>query len=164
MTSLPWAESYLGQLRALAGARTLLFVGARGVVRDAAGRVLLICRSDNGYWSMPGGAMELGESVADCAVREVWEETGIRANEAHPFAIYSGPRYTYTNMFGDTYQLFITAFELTDWTGELMPDPEEATDAGFFSLDAPPDPLAGSVIETMADLAAFTETGRLIVK
>jgi 8-oxo-dGTP pyrophosphatase MutT (NUDIX family) len=164
MTSLSWAESYLGQLRALAGERTLLFVGARGLVRDRAGRVLLMQRSDNGYWSMPGGAMELGESVADCAIREVWEETGLRAARATPFAIYSGPRYTFTNVYGDRYQLFVVAFELTEWTGDIMPDAQEATDAGFFALDALPEPLGGSVHETVADLATFTATGQLVVK
>lgn len=164
MTSLSWTESYLGQLRALAGDRTLLFVGARGVVRDDAGRVLLIERSDNGYWSMPGGAMELGESIAECAIREVWEETGVRAAVATPFVIYSGPRYTYTNVFGDTYQLFVVGFELTDWTGEIVPDPEEATAAGFFPTDALPEPLSRSTGETLDDLATFLETGRLVVK
>jgi 8-oxo-dGTP pyrophosphatase MutT (NUDIX family) len=164
MTSMSWTESYLGQLRALAGDRTLLFVGARGVMRDDAGRVLLIERSDNGYWSMPGGAMELGESVADCAIREVWEETGLRATTATPFAIYSGPQYTYTNMFGDRYQLFVVAFELTGWTGEIMPDPQEATAAGFFAPDDLPEPLSRSTNETLADLTRFIQTGQLVIK
>jgi len=164
MTSISWAESYLGQLRALAGDRTLLFVGARGVVRDDAGRVLLMHRADDGFWALPGGAMELGESVADCAIREVWEETGVRAAAATPFALYTGPAYTFTNVFGDTYQLFVVAFELHDWTGEVNPDPAEATGAGFFAPDALPEPLARSTVESLADLAAFAQTGQVIVK
>lgn len=164
MTNMSWTESYLGQLRALAGDRILLFVGARGVVRDDAGRVLLIRRADNGIWSMPGGAMELGESIAECAIREVWEETGVRSAAATPFAIYSGPEYTYTNVFGDTYQLFVIAFELTDWGGQVVPDPEEAVEAGFFPPDALPEPLSRSTVETLADLETFLETGRLIMK
>ncbi len=164
MTSLSWAESYLGQLRALAGDRTLLFVGARGVVRDGADRVLLIRRADNGYWSIPGGAMELGESIEDCAIREVWEETGLRAACAMPFALYTGPAYTHTNMFGDRYQLFVIAFELTEWTGEVVPDPAEATEARFFALDDLPTPESSSTIETMKDLATFAATGRIVVK
>lgn len=164
MTGLPWTQSYLGQLRALAGDRILLFVGGRGVLRDPAGRVLLMRRSDNGLWALPGGAMELGESIADCAIREVWEETGVRATTATPFAIYSGSRYTYTNTFGDTYQLFVTAFALSDWSGELAPDPEEATEAAFFAPDALPEPLARSVLESLADLATFERTGQLVVR
>lgn len=161
---MSWADSYLGQLRAAAGDRTLLFVGARGVVRDEAGRVLLIHRTDDGYWGMPGGSMELGESIADCARREVWEETGIRAEHAEPFALYTGPVYTYTNVFGDSYQLFMIAFRLLEWSGEVVPDPEEATEAGFFAPDALPGPLLPSVRETLGDLASFETTGRLVVK
>lgn len=41
------------------------------------GTVLLICRSDNGNWSMPGGAHDPGESLTRTAVRETREEAGI---------------------------------------------------------------------------------------
>jgi 8-oxo-dGTP pyrophosphatase MutT (NUDIX family) len=164
MAGIPWAESYLGQLRALAGDRTLLFIGARGVIRDNDGRILLIKRADNGFWAMPGGAMELGESITECAIRETYEETGLAATQATPFALYTGHHYTYTNPFGDTYQLFLVAFVLTDWTGELRPDPEEATDVGFFHPDRWPEPLSGSTLESMADLAAFERTGSLVLK
>ena len=164
VSGVPWAESYLGRLRALAGDMPLLFVGGRGVLRDADGRVLLIRRVDNGLWALPGGAMELGESITDCAIREVWEETGLRAEGGTPFAIYSDPRYTRTNPFGDTYQLFVVAFALSGWTGQLAPDPEEATDAGFFAPQALPEPLAESAVESLADLAEYERTGRLVVK
>jgi ADP-ribose pyrophosphatase YjhB (NUDIX family) len=163
MAYLSWAESYLGQLRALAGDRTLLFVGARAVVRDEDGRLLLIRRSDNGFWALPAGAMELGESITDCAVREVREETGLVALRTTPFAIYSGPAYTYTNMYGDTYQLFMMAFRVDDWTGELAKVTDETTDAGFFAPDELP--MASSIIaETLADLADFERTGQLVMK
>ena len=164
MTSVPWAESYLGQLRALAGDRTLMFVGARGVVRDAGGQILLIRRSDNGCWAMPAGAMELGESITDCAAREIFEETGLKPAEVTPFAMHTGPDYTVTNQWGDTYQLFVVSFVVDAFDGELVRETDETIDAGFFALDALPDPLWHSVDETMADLAAFEQTGRLVLK
>ena len=81
--ALTWAESYLGKVRASVGdTDTLLFVGARGVILDDQGRLLLIQRSDNHRWAIPAGAMELGESMEECAIREVWEETGLRATVA----------------------------------------------------------------------------------
>jgi len=164
VAGIPWAESYLGQLRALAGERTLLFVGARAIVRDAAGRVLLIRRADNGYWAVPAGAMELGESIADCAARELFEETGLLAGAVTPYALYTGPASTHTNMYGDTYQLFIVAFRVDDWAGELLTVTEETTDAGFYDLQAPPEPLAPSVRETLDDLISYERTGRLVLK
>lgn len=164
MTSISWADSYLGQLRALAGDRTLLFVGARGVVRDDDGRVLLIRRSDNGLWALPAGAMELGESIADCAVREVQEETGLTAQRITPFAIYSGPAYTFTNMYGDTYQLYITSFRVDGFTGDLVTVTDETTDARFFAVDELPTRPGGILTETLADLAAFERNGQLVMK
>ncbi|MEO3781378.1 NUDIX domain-containing protein [Micromonospora sp. B11E3] len=162
--SISWADSYVGQLRALAGDRTLMFVGARAVVRDNAGRLLLIRRSDNGQWAMPAGAMELGESIADCAVREVREETGLRALRVGAFALYTGPDRTHTNMYGHTYQVFTVAFRVEDWDGDLARVTDETTDAGFFPRDRLPAPLSTSVTETLADLDVFEQTNRLILK
>ncbi|MEV0730381.1 NUDIX domain-containing protein [Polymorphospora sp. NPDC050346] len=164
MAYLPWAESYLGQLRALAGDRTLMFVGSRAVVRDDGGRVLLIERSDNGIWALPAGAMELGESISDCVIREVWEETGLTATGVTPFAFYTGPDYTHTNMYGHNYQLFVVAFRVDRWEGELARVTTESTDAGFFAADAVPAPISPVVAEVLADLATFEETGQLLMK
>lgn len=164
MSSISWAESYLGQLRALAGDRVLMFVGARAVVRDAAGRVLLIQRSDNGHWALPAGAMELGESIADCAIREVWEETGLRASVVTPFAFYTGPDRTFTNMYGHTYQLFTVAFRVDAWEGELLTETDETTDAVFRFDRELPEPLSSTVGETLADLEFFERTGQLVLK
>jgi ADP-ribose pyrophosphatase YjhB (NUDIX family) len=164
VAAVPWSESYFGQLRALAGDRTLILIATRVVLHDDAGRLLLIRRSDNGHWSVPAGAMELGESIADCAVRELWEESGLHATAVTPFAMHTGPGYTYRNMFGDTYQHFVVLFRVDGWHGELVRQTDETTDAGFFTGAEPPRPLSPTVAETLADLAAFEATGHLVVK
>lgn len=51
-------------------------VGVDTFVFDDAGRVLLIQRADNRKWAMPGGVCEVGDTPAENARREVWEETG----------------------------------------------------------------------------------------
>jgi 8-oxo-dGTP pyrophosphatase MutT (NUDIX family) len=158
-----WADSYLGRLRAAVGTEVLLFVGARSVVRDGDGRVLLIRRSDNGRWALPAGAMELGESISECAAREVYEETGLTVREATPFVLYSGARHTVTNMYGHTYQLHVTGFRVDAWDGELLRQTEETIDARFVTPDALPEPLSPSVPRTVADLATFERTGRLVL-
>ncbi|GAB1689024.1 NUDIX domain-containing protein [Krasilnikovia sp. M28-CT-15] len=161
--ALTWAESYLGRVRASVGdGDTLLFVGARGVILDDADRLLLIQRSDNGRWAIPAGAMELGESMQDCAIREVWEETGLRATSLTPFAFYS--RYTYTNDYGHTYQQIMMSFRIHAWEGELQTVTDESVDAGFFPLDALPGPQSKVIQETLADLAAFQRTGTMVIK
>jgi 8-oxo-dGTP pyrophosphatase MutT (NUDIX family) len=159
-----WHDSYLGKLRALAGdEEVLLFVGARCVLRDDTGRILLIRRADNGYWSLPAGAMEIGESVAENAAREVSEETGLIATDLTPFALYTGAKHIHANMYGHTYQLHVTAFRIDAWHGDLLRESDETTDAGWFAPDALPAPLSGSVPVTLADLAAFEATGRLVL-
>jgi 8-oxo-dGTP pyrophosphatase MutT (NUDIX family) len=63
------------------------------VVDNNAGEILLIERTDNGNWSLPGGAMELGESVAEAAVRETLEETGVLVEVTGIVGIYTDPRH-----------------------------------------------------------------------
>jgi len=159
-----WDDSYQGKLRKAVGDEEIvLFVGARVVLRDEAGRVLLVRRSDNGEWALPAGAMEIGESIAEAAVRELHEETGLTATALTPFALYTGKRYIKANMFGHTYQLHTTAFRVDTWTGELVTRTDETTDARFYPPDALPEPLAFSVRDSLRDLAEFEATGRFVL-
>ena len=76
------------------------------VVNDAA-EILLIRRTDNGNWALPGGAIDLGESVAQAAVRETLEESGIECAITGIVGIYSDPRHVilYTSN-GEAWQEF----------------------------------------------------------
>ena len=53
-----------------------LVVGSSAIVVDDRNRILLQRRTDSGNWALPGGAMDIGETFAESAVREVKEETG----------------------------------------------------------------------------------------
>jgi 8-oxo-dGTP pyrophosphatase MutT (NUDIX family) len=66
---------------------------ANVVVTDDEGRVLVIHRSDNDNWALPGGALDLGESLVETAVREVKEETGIDCEVTGLVGIYTDPRH-----------------------------------------------------------------------
>ena len=60
-------------------------------VTDDAGRILLMRRTDNDNWAMPGGAMDPGESMTQAAVRETLEETGIECEITGLVGIYTNP-------------------------------------------------------------------------
>lgn len=156
-----FGESYLGQLRALVGNRRLITPAASGIVHDGAGRILLIQRSDNGHWGLPAGSQELGDSILDCLKREVREETGLEVEAATPFAIYSEPRYWFTNMYGNEHQRFTVAFRVDAWSGTLLTVTDETTDARFFARDELPT-LSATTLEALDDLAHFD--GSLILK
>jgi 8-oxo-dGTP pyrophosphatase MutT (NUDIX family) len=63
------------------------------VVANDAGDILLIRRSDNDNWALPGGAIDLGESAAQAAVRETREETGIDCEITGLVGIYTDPKH-----------------------------------------------------------------------
>ena len=63
------------------------------VVADGQGRILMIRRTDNGNWAVPGGAIDLGESMVQAAVRETVEETGIHCEITGLVGVYTDPKH-----------------------------------------------------------------------
>ena len=61
------------------------------VIFDRRGRLLLQQRSDGGQWGLPGGSVEIGESVMDAVAREVHEETGLIVKVRRLIGVYSAP-------------------------------------------------------------------------
>lgn len=70
-----------------------LVPSANAVVTNEAGEILLIRRSDNDNWALPGGAMDLGETIEQCAVRETMEEAGVTCEITGLVGIYTDPRH-----------------------------------------------------------------------
>ncbi|WP_427891932.1 NUDIX hydrolase [Kribbella sp. GL6] len=63
------------------------------VIENDAGEILMIERSDNGNWALPGGAIDLGESMSQAGVRETKEETGIACEILDVLGIYTDPKH-----------------------------------------------------------------------
>ena len=59
----------------------VIFVGTGIILLDEQNRILMACRNDNQQWSLPGGSLEVGETLEECIIRETLEETGIEINE-----------------------------------------------------------------------------------
>ncbi|GCE03062.1 NUDIX domain-containing protein [Dictyobacter aurantiacus] len=56
------------------------------------GQILLALRRDIGWWNLPGGGMEIGETVEDAVHREVLEETGLKVEIEQLVGVYSKPQ------------------------------------------------------------------------
>jgi len=102
-----------------------LVPSANVVVTDDAGRILMIHRTDNGNWAIPGGAMDLGESLVDCAVRETREETGIECEVTGLVGVYTDPKHVilYTSD-GEVRQEFSVVFTARPIGGTPTPSSE----------------------------------------
>ena len=95
--------------------------------------ILLIQRNDFKVWVLPGGRVEAGESVAQAAVREVFEETGIEVVLRSLVGIYIMPHW-----IGDSHNVVFAAKPVG---GSLRPQQGEADDVGYFHVDAFPERL-----------------------
>lgn len=102
-----------------------LVPSANVVVVNERDEILMIRRSDNGNWAVPGGAMDLGESLSACAVREVEEETGIHCEITGLVGIYTDPRHViYYTSDGECRQEFSVLFTARAVSGEPTPSDE----------------------------------------
>ncbi|MEU2439420.1 NUDIX domain-containing protein [Streptomyces rubradiris] len=123
-----------------APAANSLVPAASAVVVDDAGRILLQRRRDNGMWALPGGAMNLGESLPDCAVRETLEETGYEVEITGIVGTYTDPRHVFAYDDGEVRQEFSICFLARPLSGQLAVS-EESTEVRWFDpaeIDALP--------------------------
>jgi 8-oxo-dGTP pyrophosphatase MutT (NUDIX family) len=80
------------------------------IVQDYQGRVLMIHKTDNDKWALPGGGHEPGESISDTVVREVKEETGYDVAVDTITGIYTNPKHVMAYDDGEVRQQFSIAF------------------------------------------------------
>lgn len=80
------------------------------IVKDEHGRVLMIHKTDNDKWALPGGGHEIGESIAGTVVREVKEETGYDVEVDTLTGTYTNPAHVMAYDDGEVRQQFSLAF------------------------------------------------------
>jgi len=158
---MDFADSYLGRLRKIVGKRLILIPGARIVVHDRAGRVLLELRKDFCRWGLPGGHQEVGDSSADTAIREVFEETGLKITRPRVFGVASDPRHeTIRFPNGDRTQTVSIMFHASKPRGKPRFDPNETLELGWFALDDLPAGLMPNSARTLKAFRRYRKTGK----
>ena len=105
-------------------------VAATSVI-ERSGQILLIRRGNQpgyGLWSMPGGYVDRGEVVEQAAIREVWEETGLKIEIEHLIGLFSEQGHP----------VMVAAFATRE-VGGLLAAGDEALEVGFFPINRLPE-------------------------
>ena len=127
---------YVRQMRTYIGHAPLLLVGAATLIMKE-GRLLLLRRSDNGLWGIPGGALEPGERLEETAMRETREETGLEVGNLRLLDVFSGPEYFYRYPNGDEVHNVSAVYVAGIARGSVQLN-EEHNEYRYFALDALP--------------------------
>ena len=147
---------YIMDLRAYAGHRPLIQVGAAVLVEDGEGRLLLQKRTDDHLWSFSAaGSMEPGESAEETARRELLEETGLTAYSLELLGVYSGKEEHHIYPNGDEVYNVEFAYACRDWSGVPRCQAGEVEALRFFALDELPSTLSE---QTARRLAGWQQT------
>ncbi|MEU4097766.1 NUDIX domain-containing protein [Streptomyces sp. NPDC026673] len=112
-----------------------LVVAASAVVTDDAGRILLQRRTDSGLWALPGGGMEMDDSLPGAAVREVQEETGLNVEITGLVGTYTDPRHVIAYSDGEVRRQFNVCFRARV-VGGVLTISDESTELRFVAPDA----------------------------
>ena len=126
---------HVANLRAKVGHDLIVLPSATAVIRDDVGRILLARHADRDLWVAPGGAVDPGETPADAAVRETWEEVGLLVEPVRVLGVFGGPGFEVRYGNGDRTAYVMIAFECRVLAGTPRPDGEETQDVGWFTKE-----------------------------
>jgi ADP-ribose pyrophosphatase YjhB (NUDIX family) len=107
-----------------------LVVATSAVVADGQGRILMQRRADSGNWALPGGGMEMGESLTDSVIREVREETGYEIEVRGLVGTYTDPRHIIVYSDGEVRRQFNICYTARIIGGQLTVS-DESTEVRF---------------------------------
>ena len=126
---------YIMDLRKHIGHNPLIGVGATTLVFNDKKELLLNLRTDTNTWGIPGGSMELYETIEETAIRELKEETGICADELELVTVLSGKEFYFEYPNGDKMCTVIVLFKVSNYSGSIKVSDTESKALKFFPLN-----------------------------
>lgn len=125
---------YIMNLRKHIGHDPLIGVGATTLVFNEQNELLLNLRADTNTWGIPGGSMELYETIEETAIRELKEEAGIHADQLELVTVLSGKDYYFEYPNGDKMCTVIVLFKVLHYNGSIKVSDNESKALKFFPL------------------------------
>jgi ADP-ribose pyrophosphatase YjhB (NUDIX family) len=138
---------------------TILRPSVAAIITNDDGHVLLQRRSDNGLWGLPGGGVEIGESVSTAIIREVQEETGLTVKIERLVGVYSDPRFQVVRYADGNVVHYINTLFACRVVGGTLQTCEESLDLQFFDPACLPEGMLLSHRIRVQDAAASRPEG-----
>jgi len=123
-------------------------------------KILMLKRKDNDKWTLPGGTMELNESLINCAVREVKEETGLEVQVTEVIGTYTDPDIRIEYSDGEVRREFTIVYSGTASNSEVIINDESSAYAWIPIAEVEKYTMAKSQQERINDIIAFFNTGK----
>lgn len=122
--------------------------------------VLMVQRADSGKWTLPGGTLDFGESLPDCAIREMQEETGLRVEITDILGTYTNPNIKIAYSDGEVRQEFTVVFLAKTEDREITIDSESLSYRWVPFAELGTVEMASSQRKRIQDLLDYAATGR----
>ena len=145
---------YIHELRKVVGNQPLIMVGATLLALNQKNHLLMIKRTDNNRWGVPGGAMELGESLEETVKREVREEIGVDVKDLELFGVYSGQELYYKYPNGAEVYNVSVVYIIRNFNEEVIVNPDEHSEYKYFDVRNLPDEISPPIKSILRDLQA----------
>ena len=158
-------KDYIKKIRAKLGNEKFIHPGARIIVENKNKEILIIERIDNGRIGIPAGSIEENETIEECIIREVKEETGLKIMGLEVIGISSNPDIeTIDYINGDKIQYFTIEFYSNNWEGIIkVEDKREVKRAKFMSIKVI-EKLPKNEFSAFESLAYYRKNQKIMLK
>lgn len=147
---------YISELRKYVGHSPIMATSIMCIIYDKEKGILFEKSADFGVWCVPGGALEIGESLEEGLKREVKEETSLEIFNPKLFDVRSNIHIVYPNEDEVYYTEVI--YEVSEYEGNLKLD-EESIELKWFQIEELPDNISPIQIEIIKKFVATLKIG-----
>lgn len=130
-------STYYKELREKIGSRLIFIPSVAAIIRNEQGEILFQYPGGD-YWSLPAGAIELGETAEEAVVREVFEETGLHVEPTCIKGVFSGEAFRHIYPNGDEVEYMVVVFECKVLGGKLQSIDGESIKLQYFGINKMP--------------------------